>query len=141
MGAMCRSKPEGSSRGGQASRPRSRRSRFRILARTRSWCGCSPAVCATATSTTRMGRSVTAALRPGQTVAVFGCGGVGASVIMGARIAHAGRIIGVDLVASKLEMARQLGATDTIDASKQDPVEAIRELTGGGVDFAFECIG
>jgi S-(hydroxymethyl)mycothiol dehydrogenase len=83
----------------------------------------------------------TAAARPGQTVAVFGCGGVGASVIMGARIARADRIIGVDLVASKLETARQLGATDTVDASKEDPVEAIRELTGGGVDLAFECIG
>jgi S-(hydroxymethyl)mycothiol dehydrogenase len=83
----------------------------------------------------------TAAVKPGQTVAVFGCGGVGASVILGARIARAGRIIGVDLVPAKLESARALGATDTIDASQVDPVEAIRELTGGGVDASFECVG
>jgi S-(hydroxymethyl)mycothiol dehydrogenase len=84
----------------------------------------------------------TAAVRPGQTVAVFGCGGVGASVIMGAVLAHAGRIIGVDLHPAKLESARQLGATDVVDASRTDPVDAIRELTGGaGVDAAFEAIG
>jgi S-(hydroxymethyl)mycothiol dehydrogenase len=83
----------------------------------------------------------TAAVKPGQTVAVFGCGGVGASVIMGATIARATRIIGVDVVPAKLEAARALGATDTVDASKDDPVEAIRELTGGGVDAAFECVG
>jgi S-(hydroxymethyl)mycothiol dehydrogenase len=84
----------------------------------------------------------TAGVRPGQSVAVFGCGGVGASVIMGARIAHAGRIIGVDINASKLESARQLGATDVVNASRDDPVVAIRELTGGvGVDASFEAIG
>jgi S-(hydroxymethyl)mycothiol dehydrogenase len=84
----------------------------------------------------------TAGVRPGQTVAVFGCGGVGASVIQGARIARAGRIIGVDLSAAKLEAARELGATDTVDASTDDPVEAVRELTGGaGVDVAFEAVG
>jgi S-(hydroxymethyl)mycothiol dehydrogenase len=84
----------------------------------------------------------TAAVRPGQSVAVFGCGGVGASVIQGARLARAGRIIGVDLSAAKLETARQLGATDTVDASAVDPVEAIKELTGGtGVDVAFEAVG
>jgi S-(hydroxymethyl)mycothiol dehydrogenase len=84
----------------------------------------------------------TAGVRPGQTVAVFGCGGVGASVILGARIARAGRIVGVDINAVKLAAARELGATDTVDASEADPVARIRELTGGaGVDVAFEAIG
>jgi S-(hydroxymethyl)glutathione dehydrogenase/alcohol dehydrogenase len=84
----------------------------------------------------------TAAIRPGQTVAVFGCGGVGLSIIQGARIASARQIIGVDRFASKLDMARQLGATHTVDTSSDDPVRAIRELTrGAGVDHAFEAVG
>lgn len=78
----------------------------------------------------------------GSSVAVFGCGAVGISVIQGAKIAHAGRIIGVDIAPSKLEWARQFGATDVVNASEVDPVQAIRDLTGGlGVDFAFEAVG
>jgi S-(hydroxymethyl)glutathione dehydrogenase / alcohol dehydrogenase len=83
----------------------------------------------------------TARVRPGETVAVIGCGGVGLACIQGARIAGAGRIIAVDRVADKLETARQLGASDIVDGSATDPVEAVRELTGGGVDHAFEAIG
>ncbi len=83
-----------------------------------------------------------AKVHPGSTVAVFGCGAVGISVIQGARIAHASRIIGVDIAPKKLEWARMFGATDTVDAQQSDPVEAIRQLTGGlGVDYAFEAVG
>lgn len=79
---------------------------------------------------------------PGSTVAVFGCGAVGISVIQGAKIAHASRIIGVDIAPSKLEWARIFGATDTVDARQGDPVEAIRKLSDGlGVDYAFEAVG
>ncbi len=85
----------------------------------------------------------TAKVQPGQTVAVFGCGGVGLNVIQGALLCGASRIIGVDLSAMKLELAKQFGATDVVDASGgADVPGAIRELTGGlGVDFAFEVIG
>ena len=83
----------------------------------------------------------TAAVAPGETVAVIGCGGVGLSAIQGARIAGAGRIIAIDVVASKLEMASAMGATDTIDASDVDPVEIVLELTSGGVNHAFDAIG
>jgi S-(hydroxymethyl)glutathione dehydrogenase/alcohol dehydrogenase len=84
----------------------------------------------------------TAAVRAGQTVAVFGCGGVGLSIIQGARIAGARQVIGVDRFDSKLEMASELGATHTINASREDPVQAIRELTRkAGVDHAFEAVG
>jgi S-(hydroxymethyl)glutathione dehydrogenase/alcohol dehydrogenase len=83
-----------------------------------------------------------AQVRPGASVAVFGCGGVGLNIIQGARMVGAVRIIAVDTVASKESSARTLGATDFIDASKTDPVTAIKDLTGGlGVDFAFEAIG
>jgi S-(hydroxymethyl)mycothiol dehydrogenase len=79
---------------------------------------------------------------PGATVAVVGCGGVGLSVVAGAKVAGAARIIAVDIAAQKLEWAGHFGATDTIDASGTDPVEAVRELTGGaGVHFAFEATG
>lgn len=83
----------------------------------------------------------TAVVTPGSTVAVVGAGGVGLSAIQAARIAGARRIIAVDLVAEKLEFAQSLGATDAVDASQVDPVEAVVEMTGGGVDFAFEFIG
>ncbi len=84
----------------------------------------------------------TAGVRPGQTVAVFGCGGVGLSIIQGARIANARQIIGVDRFDSKLEMARSLGATHTVNSETDDAVQAIRSLTGGaGVDHAFEAVG
>src|SRR5439155_13098602 len=79
---------------------------------------------------------------PGATVAVIGCGGVGLSVVAGAKIARAGRIIAVDIAPQKLEWATRFGATDVVDASAGDAVEAVRELTGGrGVNFAFEATG
>jgi len=84
----------------------------------------------------------TASVRRGSTVAVYGCGGVGCSVIMGAKLARARQIIAVDIAENKLAWAREFGATDTIDASKEDPVAKIKELTGGnGVDYAFEAVG
>jgi len=84
----------------------------------------------------------TAGVRAGSSVAVFGCGTVGTSVIQGARLAHAGRIIAVDTTPTKLQWARQFGATDTVNPTEVDAVQAIRDLTGGlGVDFAFEAVG
>jgi S-(hydroxymethyl)glutathione dehydrogenase/alcohol dehydrogenase len=81
-----------------------------------------------------------ARIQPGESVAVFGCGGVGLQVIAAARLAGAATIVAVDLVEEKLELARRLGATDVVDAANR-PVSAIRKLTGGGVDAAFEVIG
>ena len=83
----------------------------------------------------------TAQVPAGATVAVIGCGGVGLSCIQGAYLAGAARIIAVDRLASKLELARQLGATDGVDASDGDPVAQVLEMTGGGVEYAFEAIG
>ena len=83
----------------------------------------------------------TANVRVGETVAVIGCGGIGLSAINGAAIAGALRIIAVDRVASKLELARTFGATDVVNASETDVVEAVMEFTGGGVDHSFEAIG
>src|SRR5260221_1387358 len=92
--------------------------------------------------TTRVGAALnTAPVEPGSMVAVFGCGGVGLSAIQGARIAGAAMIIAVDQFENKLAMGKNLGATHTVDASHSDAVEAIRELTGGGVDYAFEAVG
>jgi len=85
----------------------------------------------------------TAKVTPGSTVAVFGLGGIGLSVIQGAVMAKAGRIIGVDINPDKFEFARSLGATDCINPRDIDGnvVEAIKEMTNGGVDYSFECIG
>jgi S-(hydroxymethyl)glutathione dehydrogenase / alcohol dehydrogenase len=83
----------------------------------------------------------TTRVEPGSTVAVIGCGGIGLNVVQGAILAGAGRVIAVDLRASKLALARRFGATDTVDASAVDAVEAVAELTGGGVDYSFEAIG
>ncbi len=83
----------------------------------------------------------TARVEVGSTVAVIGCGGVGLSAINGAAIAGAARIIAVDMVPSKLELARKFGATDVVNAKDNDPIEAVRELTGGGVHYSFEAIG
>jgi S-(hydroxymethyl)glutathione dehydrogenase / alcohol dehydrogenase len=81
-------------------------------------------------------------LEAGQTVAVFGCGGVGLSIIQGARIGGARQIIAIDQFASKREMATRAGATDFVDSSQEDPVKAVRALNGGqGVDHAFEAVG
>ena len=82
----------------------------------------------------------TAKVEPGASVAVFGCGGVGLSVIQGARIAGAERIIAIDTLEAKLAMAKQFGATDVLPA-KEDPVKALKKLTNGGPDYAFECVG
>ncbi len=83
----------------------------------------------------------TAKVAPGETVAVVGCGGIGLNCVQGAALAGALRIIAVDRVPAKLELARTFGATDVVDAAAGDPVAAVRELTGGGVDHSFEAIG
>jgi S-(hydroxymethyl)mycothiol dehydrogenase len=78
----------------------------------------------------------------GDSVAVIGCGGVGCAAILGARLAGARKIIGVDIDDRKLGWARELGATDTINSTSTDPVEAIRELTeGNGADVVIEAVG
>ena len=84
----------------------------------------------------------TAKVEPGATVAVFGCGGVGLSVIQGAVIAGAGRIIAIDTLEPKLAMAKRFGATDTVLATKDDDVaKTLKKLTNSGPDYAFECVG
>ena len=85
----------------------------------------------------------TAKVEPGSSVAVFGMGGIGLSVVQGAVMAGASRIIAVDLNDDKFEMARMLGATDFVNPSKYDqPIQdVIVDLTNGGVDYSFECIG
>lgn len=94
-----------------------------------------------------------AGVRPGESVAVFGVGGVGLSTVVGAKVAGADPIIAVDLDDAKLEFARRFGATHTVNASQADPAAAVRELTPhpgeftfrgapcAGVDYAFDCIG
>jgi S-(hydroxymethyl)glutathione dehydrogenase/alcohol dehydrogenase len=82
-----------------------------------------------------------AKVEPGATVAVIGCGGVGMSAVNGAALAGAARIIAIDTVATKLEKAREMGATDVINASNADPVEQVIEMTGGGVHYSFEALG
>lgn len=94
--------------------------------------------CAVITGTGAVFRS--ARVRPGSSVAVIGCGGVGLAALNGAQIAGAGRVIAVDTSADKLELARRFGATDTVDASAGDVVARVLELAGG-VDYSFECIG
>ncbi|HHX06504.1 MAG: S-(hydroxymethyl)glutathione dehydrogenase/class III alcohol dehydrogenase [Thiopseudomonas sp.] len=94
--------------------------------------------------TTGMGAVVnTAKVEEGATVAVFGLGGIGLSAIIGAVMAKASRIIAIDINESKFDLARQLGATDCINPKKYDkPIQdVIVELTDGGVDYSFECIG
>jgi len=93
--------------------------------------------------TTGLGAAIrSASVRPGETVAVIGCGGVGLSAIAGSAIAGAGRIIAIDRVASKLEMARTFGATDGVNGSENDAVAQVMERTKGrGVDHVLECIG
>jgi S-(hydroxymethyl)mycothiol dehydrogenase len=81
-------------------------------------------------------------VREGSSVAVIGCGGVGLAVVQGAKLAGAERIVAIDVAGEKLATATHLGATDVVDASDVDAVEAVRELTGGvGVEFAFSAIG
>lgn len=83
----------------------------------------------------------TAAVEPGSTVAVIGCGGVGLNVVQGAKLAGAERIVAIDVLADKTQMALQFGATDRIDASKADAVEQLFDLIPDGVDYAFDAIG
>ncbi len=83
----------------------------------------------------------TAKIEPGSTVAVFGAGGIGLATINAAAIAGAGRIIVVDKDPFKLELAKRFGATDVVDATEGDTVARIQALTGGGVQYSFECIG
>lgn len=85
----------------------------------------------------------TAKVPPGASVAVFGLGGVGLSAIQGATMAKAGRIIAVDINPDKFELARQMGATDTVNPKDYDlPIQQVLvELTNGGVDYSFECVG
>jgi S-(hydroxymethyl)mycothiol dehydrogenase len=81
-------------------------------------------------------------VQPGTSAAVFGCGGVGDSVIQGARLGGATTIIAVDIDPKKLEWAKQFGATHTVNAREGDPVAKIKELTGGnGVNYSFEAVG
>jgi len=83
----------------------------------------------------------TAAVEPGSTVVVIGCGGVGLNVVQGARLAGAERIVAIDVRPEKTQMALQFGATDRIDASQGDAVAQLRELIPDGVDYAFDAIG
>ncbi len=85
----------------------------------------------------------TAKVEPGSTVAVFGLGGIGLSVIQGCVMAKSGRIIAIDVNANKFEMARRLGATDCVNPTEHSDAiqDVIVEMTGGGVDYSFECVG
>ena len=83
----------------------------------------------------------TARLRPGQSIAVIGLGGVGLCAVMTAKLAGASEIIGIDINESKFALARELGCTHTVLATDPRVVEAVRDLTQGGVDFAFEISG
>ncbi|MDH3500857.1 MAG: zinc-binding dehydrogenase, partial [Acidimicrobiia bacterium] len=84
----------------------------------------------------------TASIRPGETMAVVGCGGIGLGAVQGGRIAGANQVIAIDRIEEKLELARRLGATHTVNAADGDVVAAVRDLTGGaGVHHAFEAIG
>jgi S-(hydroxymethyl)glutathione dehydrogenase/alcohol dehydrogenase len=83
----------------------------------------------------------TARVEPGSTVAVIGCGGIGLNCVQGAAIAGAARVIAVDMVGSKLDLARTFGATDTVDAAHGDAVAEVMEISKGGVQYSFEAIG
>lgn len=83
----------------------------------------------------------TARIPAGSTVAVIGCGGVGLSAVNGAALAGASRIIALDTLPEKLDLAKEMGATDTVLVGNDDPVQAVKDLTGGGVEYSFECLG
>lgn len=82
-----------------------------------------------------------ARVQPGERAAVFGVGGVGLNVLQGLRISQAGPIVAVDTMASKEKLALQFGATHFVNAAETDAVAAVRDLTGGGVEWSFECVG
>ena len=84
----------------------------------------------------------TARVEPGSVAVVFGCGGVGLNAIQGCAISGASMILAIDTADAKLEMARQFGATHTMNAkAEENIVKAVKKLTGGGADYAFECVG
>lgn len=83
----------------------------------------------------------TARVAAGMAVAVFGLGGVGLSAVMGARLVGAYPLVAVDVLASKLELALRLGASHVVDASREDPVRAVQEITGGGAHYTFDAVG
>ena len=92
--------------------------------------------------TTGLGAALnTVRIPAGATVVIVGCGGVGLAALQGARIVGAGRIIAIGAQSWKFDLAKKLGASDCVDATDGDPVAAVHELTGGGADFVFECIG
>lgn len=82
-----------------------------------------------------------AGLRAGESIAIYGCGGVGLCSVMGAKVAGAGKIIAIDVLDRKLEMAKELGAEYVINASREDPQQRVMEITGGGADYSIESIG
>jgi len=93
-------------------------------------------------TTTGIGAVInTAGIRAGESIVVYGCGGVGLSAVIGANLAGAGKLIAVDTLNMKLEKAKELGADYVINASQEDPVQRVMEITGGGADYALECIG
>jgi aryl-alcohol dehydrogenase len=79
--------------------------------------------------------------RPGSTIAVFGAGTVGMSAIMAAVVCGCTTVIAIDRVPSRLALVKELGATHAVNAAEVDPIEAVREITGGGPDFSLECVG
>jgi S-(hydroxymethyl)glutathione dehydrogenase/alcohol dehydrogenase len=92
--------------------------------------------------TTGVGAALnTAQVRPGTSVAIVGCGGVGLSILQGARIAGASTIVAVDPKEEKRELAIALGATHTVDPTTESPVKTVRKITAGGVHYAFEALG
>lgn len=82
-----------------------------------------------------------AGLRPGETIVIYGCGGVGLSCIMGAKLAGAGKVIAVDVLDKKLELAEDLGADYLVNASREDPQQRVMQITGSGADYAIESVG
>jgi S-(hydroxymethyl)glutathione dehydrogenase / alcohol dehydrogenase len=92
--------------------------------------------------TTGIGAALwTAKVKPRSTCAVFGCGPIGLNAVQGCRLAGAERILALDLHDERLEMARQMGATDLINASDGQGVAKVKEMTGGGADYSFEATG
>jgi len=93
-------------------------------------------------TTTGIGAAInTTGMKAGETIAVYGCGGVGLSAIIGAKLAGAGKIIAVSRSDRKLEKAKELGADYVVKASEEDPPTKIKELTGGGADYSIEAVG
>jgi len=95
--------------------------------------------CSVATGVGAVYRS--AKVEAGASVVVVGCGGVGLNIVQGAKLVGAGKIIAVDLLDNKLDYAKQFGATHTINAKTENVVKRVREITGGGADYAFDAIG